>query len=62
MWDKMQWGVFLIFTGFLIPLGIVFIVMARHENKSVTYIVDEWEEKTFINSYNSQDKHEQRYY
>ena len=58
----MQWGVFLIFTGFLIPLGIVFIVMARRENKSVTYKVDEWEEKTFINSYNSKDKYEQRYY
>ena len=62
MWDKMQWGIFFIFTGFLIPLGIVFIVMARRENKSVTYKVDEWEEKTFINSYNSKDRYEQRYY
>ena len=62
MWDKMQWGVFLIFTGFLIPLGIVFIIMARRENKSVTYKVDEWENKTFINSYNSKDNYEQRYY
>jgi hypothetical protein len=62
MWDKMQWGVFLIFTGFLIPLGIVFIVMARHENKSIINKVDDWEDRTFINSYNLKDGYEQRYY
>jgi len=61
MWDKMQWGIFFIFTGFFIPLGIVFCIMARRENKSITYKVDEWENKTFINSYNSEDSYE-RYY
>jgi len=58
MWDKMQWGIFFIFTGFLIPLGIVFIIMARRENNELP----EWNYKTFINSYISKDRYEQRYF
>ena len=69
---KICLGVILTFTIIAIPLGIMFIIFglldmrknskSMTKDKSVTYKVDEWEEKTFINSYNSKDKYEQRYY
>ena len=61
MWDKMDWGIFFICTILFMPIGIIFCIMARHE-KSKTNKVDEWEDRTFINSYNSKGKYEQRYY
>ena len=64
---KICLGVILTFTIIAIPLGIMFIIFGlldmrkKSKDKPITYIVDEWEEKTFINSYNSKDKYEQRY-
>ena len=68
---KICLGVILTFTIIAIPLGIMFIIFGlldmrknsknMTKDKSVTYKVNEWEEKTFINSYNSKDKYEQRY-
>jgi hypothetical protein len=60
MWDKEQWGIFLIFTGFLIPLGIIFIVMARRENKQDNTL-EYFNSKTFINSTNVGDSYEHSY-
>ena len=60
-WDKEQWGVFLIFTVFLIPLGIVFIVMARRENKQDNNMLKYFNSKTFINSTNVGDSYEHSY-
>lgn len=60
MWDKEQWGVFFIFTGFLIPLGIVFLVQSRLNSMRSKHTKDIMQNdtkyrflnKTFINGYN----------
>ena len=49
------------FTGFLIPLGIVFIVMARRENKQDNNMLKDFNSKTFINSTNVGDSYEHSY-
>jgi hypothetical protein len=48
------------------PLGIALIIFhfidKRKKSKiTITNKADEWEEKTFINSYNLKDRYEQRY-
>ena len=62
MWDKMQFGVFLIFTGFFMPVGIILCIMARSNNKKNKRNLDMFKQKTFINSSDTRDKYEQRYY
>jgi hypothetical protein len=51
-WDKEQWGVFLIFTGFLIPLGIVFLLQSRRNSK---HSIDTIYQRTFINNYDKEN-------
>ena len=50
-WDKEQWGVFFIFTGFLIPLGIVFLLQSRRNSMRSKHTMFT---KTFINGYNKE--------
>lgn len=54
MWDKEQWGVFFIFTGFLIPLGIVFLVQSRRDSMRSKHTKETMFTKTFINGYNKE--------
>jgi len=65
MWDKMQFGVFLIFTGFFMPVGIILCIMARSDNKKneikFERNLDTFKQKTFINSPDLGDKYEHRY-
>lgn len=53
-WDKEQWGVFFIFTGFLIPLGIVFLLQSRRNSMRSKHTKDTMFTKTFINGYNKE--------
>jgi hypothetical protein len=62
MWDKMQFGVFLIFTGFFMPVGIILCLMARSNNKKNERDLDIFKQKTFINSSGLGDKYEHSYY
>lgn len=61
MWDKMQLGVFLIFTGFLMPVGIILCIMARSDNKKNEINLDRFKQKTFINSSELGDRYEHRH-
>ena len=58
MWDKMQFGVFLIFTGFFMPVGIILCLMARSDNKKNETNLDMFKRKTFINSSDLGDRYE----
>jgi len=57
-WDKEQWGVFLIFTGFLIPLGIVFLLQARRNSMHSKHSIDTMYQRSFINNYDKEYKYE----
>ena len=61
---KLYLGIFLTFTMIAMPLGIVLIIyhFLDKRKKSKISKVDDWEDKTFINSYNSKDRYEQRYF
>ena len=61
MWDKMDWGIFFICTILFMPIGIIFCIMARRENKQDNNMFKDFNSKTFINSTNVGDSYEHSY-
>lgn len=55
MWKLDDWGIFCICTLFLMPIGIILLVMSRHEKKLDKKLEQALNDMTVRNRYISED-------